>query len=32
MTEENEKNEIEEDPVNLYIMRAVERGEPVHPR
>ena len=34
MTQEIENTEVEkdEDPIVLYIMKAVERGAPVHPR
>lgn len=32
MTQENDEIDREEDPVILYIMNAVERGAPVHPR
>ncbi|MBL4803006.1 MAG: DUF3253 domain-containing protein [Emcibacter sp.] len=32
MTQDTEQTEKEEDPIILYIMRAVERGSPVAPR
>ncbi|MBL4894005.1 MAG: DUF3253 domain-containing protein [Emcibacter sp.] len=32
MTQDTEQPEKEEDPIILYIMRAVERGSPVAPR
>ncbi|WP_339860521.1 DUF3253 domain-containing protein [Paremcibacter congregatus] len=32
MKQDNDEIEKEEDPVILYIMNAVERGAPVHPR